>query len=61
MDFISFGKGDKVLVMIPGLSDGLKTVSGMAVVMAMMYKGYGHCVFEEAKDFNLTVLNFLRS
>lgn len=42
MDFITFGKGDKPLVMIPGLSDGLKTVKGMAVVMAMMYKRFAN-------------------
>ena len=28
MDYISFGKGDKNLIMIPGLGDGLKTVKG---------------------------------
>jgi len=42
MDYISFGKGDKTLVMIPGLSDGLKTVKGMAIVMAMMYKCFAN-------------------
>jgi len=47
MDFISFGKGDKCLVMLPGLSDGLKTVKGMAMVMAMMYRHFAksHKVF----------------
>jgi len=38
MDFVSFGEGDKCLVMLPGLSDGLKTVKGMAISMALMYK-----------------------
>jgi len=38
MDFVSFGKGDKCLVMIPGLSDGLRTVKGMAAPLAMMYR-----------------------
>ena len=40
MDFVSFGNGDKRLLMIPGLSDGLKTVKGMAAVMATMYKSF---------------------
>jgi pimeloyl-ACP methyl ester carboxylesterase len=38
MDYISFGKGDKCLVIIPGLGDGLKTVKGMAAVIAIMYR-----------------------
>ena len=38
MDFVSFGKGDKSLIMIPGLSDGVTTVKGKAILMAMMYK-----------------------
>ncbi len=39
-DFISFGKGDKNLIIIPGLGDGIKTVKGMAVPLAFMYKVY---------------------
>lgn len=42
MDFISFGKGDKCLIMIPGIGDGLKTVKGMAIAMAMMYKCFAN-------------------
>ena len=38
MDYISFGKGDKTLIMIPGLSDGLKTVKGAAAALAIMYR-----------------------
>ena len=38
MDYISFGKGDRNLIMIPGLADGLKTVKGTATVIAVMYK-----------------------
>lgn len=37
-DFISFGKGDKNLIIIPGLGDGIKTVKGMAVPLAFMYR-----------------------
>jgi len=40
MDFVSFGNGDKILIMIPGLSDGLRTVKGMAVNLAFMYRGF---------------------
>lgn len=40
MEYISFGNGDKVLIMIPGLGDGLKTVKGYAVPFAMMYREY---------------------
>lgn len=38
MDYISFGNGGKNLVMIPGLGDGLRTVKGLAVSMAYMYR-----------------------
>lgn len=38
MDYISFGKGDICLVMIPGLGDGLKTVKGAAAAIAIMYR-----------------------
>jgi len=55
MDYISFGKGDKVLVMIPGLSDGLKTVKGMAIIMAMMYK----CFASSHKVYVLSRKNHL--
>ena len=29
MDYVTFGKGKKSLVIIPGLGDGLQTVKGM--------------------------------
>lgn len=38
MDFISFGSGNKNLIMIPGLGDGLKTVKGLALPFAFMYR-----------------------
>lgn len=40
MDYISFGYGDKPLVMIPGLGDGIRTVKGSAVTFALMYREY---------------------
>lgn len=40
MNYVSFGKGDNVLIMLPGLGDGLTTVKGLAVPMAMTYRMY---------------------
>ena len=38
MDYISFGKGNKSLIILPGLGDGLKTVKGTATSISIMYK-----------------------
>ena len=38
MDYIRFGAGKKVLVMIPGVGDGLKTVKGTALPFALLYR-----------------------
>ena len=51
MDYIRFGTGKRLLVMIPGLGDGLRTVKGTAAPMAMMYRCF-------SKDF--TVYAFSR-
>lgn len=40
MDYIRFGKGDRVLVILPGLGDGLQTVKGTALPMALMYRRF---------------------
>jgi len=40
MDYISFGKGSKNLVMLPGLGDGLRTVKGTALAMAIIFREY---------------------
>lgn len=40
MDYITFGKGEKNLVMIPGLGDGLKTVKGMAGTFSVLYRRF---------------------
>ncbi len=37
MDYVSFGAGNDTLIMIPGLGDGLVTVKGMAIPMAITY------------------------
>lgn len=50
MDYISFGNGDKDLVMIPGLGDALKNVKGTAFPFSLMYRVF-------AKDFKVYVLS----
>ena len=46
MDYIRFGTGERILVMLPGLGDGLRTVKGTAMPMALMYRCF-------AKDFSV--------
>ena len=50
-DYIRFGTGKKTLIILPGLGDGLKTVKGTALPMAVMYRMF-------AKDY--TVYAFSR-
>ena len=50
-EYIRFGRGKRNLIILPGLGDGLKTVGGTAVPMAIMYRMF-------AKDF--TVYMFSR-
>lgn len=38
MDYIRFGTGKRILIMLPGLGDGLQTVKGTALPMALMYR-----------------------
>ncbi len=40
MDYISFGKGNKNLIILPGLGDGLTTVKGTALPFAVAYRKY---------------------
>ena len=51
MEYIRFGTGKKVLIMLPGLGDGLRTMKGTALPMALMYRSL-------AKDY--TVYAFSR-
>ena len=51
VDYIRFGSGSRTLIMLPGLGDGLRTVKGTALPMALMYRTFG-------KDF--TVYAFSR-
>ncbi len=41
MDYVAFGRGTEILVMIPGLGDGLRTVRGMAQTFALQYRELG--------------------
>ena len=50
MDYIRFGAGPKPLVMLPGVGDGLKTVRGMALPFALLYRAL-------AKDFTVYVFS----
>lgn len=50
MDYISFGNGNKNLIILPGLGDGLSTVKGMAFVFSIMYRVY-------AKEFTVYVFS----
>ena len=47
MHYIRFGKGPKILIMLPGLGDGLTTVKGTALPMALMYRMFAkdYCVY----------------
>ncbi len=40
MEYICFGSGPKTLVMLPGLGDGLRTMKGTALPMALMYRSF---------------------
>ncbi len=50
MDYISFGKRKKNLIMIQGLGDGLQTVKGMAFPFAYMYRKF-------ARDYTVYVFS----
>lgn len=38
MSYVSFGWGDSILILLPGLSDGLTTVKGKALLLAKPFK-----------------------
>lgn len=38
MDYIRFGRGERTLILIPGIGDGLKTVKGAALPFALAYR-----------------------
>ena len=55
MDYVSFGSGEKTLIMLPGLGDGLTTVKGMALVLSLLYHRYArnHSVYLFSRRNNL--------
>ena len=40
MEYIRFGTGARVLIMLPGLGDGLRSVKGLALPTAALYRMY---------------------
>lgn len=50
MDYVAFGNGKKTMIVIPGLAEGLRTVKGAELPMALFYH-------EEAKEFTVYVLS----
>ncbi len=49
-EYISFGKGDKNLIMIPGLGEGLRSIKGLALPMAYLYRMF-------ARDYKVYFLS----
>ena len=56
MDYVTFGKGKKSLVIIPGLGDGLQTVKGMAMPFSITYR----ILAERYKIYVFSRINELR-
>lgn len=50
MDYVSFGSSEEILVMLPGLGDGLTTVRGMALPLALSYREY-------ARDYKVYIFS----
>ena len=50
MEYIRFGSGNRVLIMLPGLGDSLRSMKGAALPMAVMYRMF-------AKDFTAYVFS----
>ena len=43
MDYVTFGKGKKSLVIVPGLGDGLQTVKGKGKLFSLSYRLLAKC------------------
>ena len=56
MDYVTFGKGNQPLVIIPGLGDGLQTVKGMAMPFSITYR----ILAEHYKIYVFSRINELR-
>ncbi|HHU88868.1 MAG: alpha/beta fold hydrolase [Sphaerochaetaceae bacterium] len=46
VDYVAFGQGSTPLILIPGLADGLQTVKGKGLPLALLYRRF-------AKDFRV--------
>ena len=55
MDYVRFGNRERALVILPGLGDGLRTVKGTALPMALMYR----CFAEDFTVYAFSRLNDL--
>jgi len=51
MEYVRFGTGEKTMILLPGLGDGLRTMKGTALPMGVMYRKW-------AEDY--TVYSFSR-
>ena len=50
MDYVAFGQGQQPFVILPGLSDGLKTVKGQVVPLYLYYRQF-------ARDFRVYIFS----
>lgn len=50
IDYVEFGKGEKPLILIAGLGDGLRTMKGLAIPFTFLYKKF-------AKDYRVYVFS----
>lgn len=50
MEYIRFGSGKRILVMLPGLGDSLRSMKGTALPVAFMYRAF-------ARDFTVYVFS----
>lgn len=50
IDYISFGKGKRILVLLPGVGEGLISLKGKAFFLALAYKMY-------AKDYRVFIFS----
>ncbi len=50
MPYVTFGKGTRHLVILPGLGDGFRTVKGAAIPLAWMYRAF-------AKDYRIWIFS----
>lgn len=55
VDYIRFGTGEKYLILIPGVGDGLRTVRGSALPFSFLYRMFAkeYTVFAFSRKNNL--------